>query len=666
MVISSENGNSPPKNVKKRQRKSRFAPSSATMDIPSIPADMKLNKMPLSASVSDALASFRVRMSERKEALTTEPPKPTVVPKNATELSKENEAFDTQKRTSPSASNGKTLPGLPPSKRQRTGRSRFSQATPSNTPMTGSISAIVPPVNSGTMFENGSSFPSQSLGTLSIAPLRREAAPSTNQIALSSLEQERLDVKAIPIAPVKTVNINRKADKKQKLAAVLKISKNDLLDTDPISNPYFDPKLPHPGRLQRPLRKQINIIPKGLVATRAEKDRERATVQVTRSKYVSKLTDGTAQASDVPVLPPLAEDLSLRKTIAAPNYEWWDVPFLAYPDRFLGHEKVEANDTSKDADAKMSGVADHNVDCDDLEIRKDRITHYVHHPPKIKPSKPFREPPVVPLMLTKNEMKKLRRQRRMEAHQEKQEMIAAGLVPPPPPKIKYSNMMRVLATETSIDPTKVESEVREQVEARRKKHEADNEARKKSNEERREKEREKREKDRQTGLMAAVFWISDLSDATNRFKVIRNARQMELTGVMITFKGCNVVVVEGGAKMLRKYKKLMLHRISWEAQKQEQIGNIEPNNGAEGHTGDTREIIVKDDSEPSTDALLTPRCVLVWEGVILSSSFTDFAVFGMRSEFACRKLFREHELEHYWDLCLQAGPSINDNTKIAS
>ena len=42
-----------------------------------------------------------------------------------------------------------------------------------------------------------------------------------------------------------------------------------------------------------------------------------------------------------------------------------------------------------------------------------------------------------------------------------------------------------------------------------------------------------------------------------------NAQQYHLTGCVLVHRDINVVVVEGGPKALKKYKRLMLHRIKW-------------------------------------------------------------------------------------------------------
>lgn len=46
-------------------------------------------------------------------------------------------------------------------------------------------------------------------------------------------------------------------------------------------------------------------------------------------------------------------------------------------------------------------------------------------------------------------------------------------------------------------------------------------------------------------------------------QVDMNAQQYHLTGCVLVYSNVNLVIIEGGPKALRKYKKLMLHRIKW-------------------------------------------------------------------------------------------------------
>jgi len=88
------------------------------------------------------------------------------------------------------------------------------------------------------------------------------------------------------------------------------------------------------------------------------------------------------------------------------------------------------------------------------------------------------------------------------------------------------------------------------------------------------------------------------------------------------FKECNVIVVEGGPKQQKKYRRLILHRIKWD------------------------EDMVKDkDGVPN-------KCVLVWEGTTKERTFQDFKFKALKTEEQVREYFKKHNVQHYWDLAL--------------
>ena len=103
------------------------------------------------------------------------------------------------------------------------------------------------------------------------------------------------------------------------------------------------------------------------------------------------------------------------------------------------------------------------------------------------------KPVVIPVMLTKKERKKIRKQRRRELELEKQEKIRFGFIDKPDPKgacgndglyiyivlvlffhfffsilVRISNLMRVLGTEAVQDPTKITARVKAQIAERQK------------------------------------------------------------------------------------------------------------------------------------------------------------------------------------------------------
>ncbi|KAI0562066.1 U4/U6 small nuclear ribonucleoprotein Prp3 [Gracilaria domingensis] len=476
----------------------------------------------------------------------------------------------------------------------------------------------------------GSRFSTAQPSTLE-KPKRTFEAPPTvpNRTPFSSSQNVaaaagQIDLSSIPIAPVSTLRINRTAQKKRKLDAVLKISDNDLLDKDPTRNPYYDPSIKNTISRSRPPR-EIKFISQGEIAAQAERKREAVLVQARRDEYRKRLADGEGE---LPVLPPLSKDLRV-KDASIPDCEWWDQPFIS--------KKSDASAPDKDGDFDMSSS---------FEIREDRITHYIHHPPPITSAVPKDPPSVLPLMLTKKESKKLRRQRRQEVQKEKQEMVALGLMPPPPPKVKLSNMRRVLLSEVTADPTKVEQQVRQQIEERKRKHELANEERKKSQEERREAAREKIASDQKAGLFAAVYRLGGVH-AGQKFKISVNARQLNMSGALVLHSTFNVVVVEGGKKALRKFKKLMLRRIDW--------AESEKNGSAEDGNNPSNEDSL-DQEERSSKG-----CLLLWEGQIPEACFEQFQTMSLQQEVECRGMFRKRGVEHYWNLCAQASPAGNES-----
>jgi len=75
----------------------------------------------------------------------------------------------------------------------------------------------------------------------------------------------------------------------------------------------------------------------------------------------------------------------------------------------------------------------------------------------------------------------------MEKQKEMQDKIKLGLMKPPPPKIKISNLMRVLGPEAVADPSRIEKEVKKNIQERLKSHLMRNKANKLTKEQKTEK-----------------------------------------------------------------------------------------------------------------------------------------------------------------------------------
>ncbi|KAG5842878.1 hypothetical protein ANANG_G00182420 [Anguilla anguilla] len=289
-----------------------------------------------------------------------------------------------------------------------------------------------------------------------------------------------------------------------------------------------------------------------------------------------------------------------------PAVEWWDSYIVA--------SNVELTPTSTFEDVDFFGV-----------------TNLVEHPTQISPPVDTDKAVTLGVYLTKKEQKKLRRQTRREAQKELQEKVRLGLMPPPEPKVRISNLMRVLGTEAVQDPTKVEAHVRAQMAKRQKAHEEANAARKLTAEQRKEKKVKKLKEDLSHGVHITVYRIRNLTNPAKKFKVEANANQLYLTGTVVLHRDVNIVVVEGGPKAQKKFKKLMLSRIKWEEQTNSK----------------------RDDPEGSdNEGLKKNKCTLVWEGTAKERSFGEMKFKQCPTENMAREHFKKHGTEHYWDLAL--------------
>ncbi|KAK9132217.1 hypothetical protein Scep_011745 [Stephania cephalantha] len=262
------------------------------------------------------------------------------------------------------------------------------------------------------------------------------------------------------------------------------------------------------------------------------------------------------------------------------------------------------------------------------KLKKDKITIYVEHPLPIEPPAEPAPPPPQPLKLTKKEQKKLRTQRRLAKEKDRQEMIRQGLLEPPKPKVKMSNLMKVLGSEATQDPTRLEMEIRTAAAEREQAHVDRNIARKLTPAERREKKERKLFDDPNTlETFVCVYKVNDLSHPQTRFKVDVNAQENRLTGCAVITDEMGVVVVEGGRKSMKRFSKLMLKRINWAA-------------------------AVANEDEEEDDKRPINKCMQVWEGSVAKSSFKRFSVHQCMTEAAARKVFSDAGVSHYWDLAV--------------
>jgi len=364
---------------------------------------------------------------------------------------------------------------------------------------------------------------------------------------------------------------------------------------------HFDSTLAMPKTRTK---RSFDFVQAGSILKKAERQRAKA------AKAQKEKEDKEKKESGIVTTEGEEQTPAKKKVIEIiPDCEWWD--------RFLIHPMVSYNEMDK--------------------IKYEDVTVYVEHPVLIKPPGE-KEPPPMPIYLTKDEQKKLRRRTRMEREKEKQERVLLGLEEPPKPKVKISNLMRVLGSEATADPTQIEQEVRRQMAERVANHEARNQARKLTKDEKKEKKREKLDNDVKRGVHVALFKVNDISDPRHKFKVDVNAREYQLTGCAILYKDKNLVIVEGGAKSIKKFKSMMLKRIDW-------TKTVE---SEETQSDETEE--KKEESAVKKDASKN-KCVLLWEGTILKQNFQQFRFETFPDEEAIRKYLNHRWSEHYWDMC---------------
>lgn len=56
-------------------------------------------------------------------------------------------------------------------------------------------------------------------------------------------------------------------------------------------------------------------------------------------------------------------------------------------------------------------------------------------------------------------------------------------------------------------------------------------------------------------IASVIFRIKELTNPAKKYKIETNAKQLYMTGCVVMFKDCNVIVVEGGPKQQSKFKR---------------------------------------------------------------------------------------------------------------
>mmetsp|Transcript_111362 Transcript_111362/g.315250 ORF Transcript_111362/g.315250 Transcript_111362/m.315250 type:complete len:590 (+) Transcript_111362:104-1873(+) len=422
----------------------------------------------------------------------------------------------------------------------------------------------------------------------------------------------------VPMRPqvVSTLKVNINREKEARLKKILGLKKEGSNE-----NSFFDPSLKTQMKFERTKRKTFRFVEDGALVRKEarlvkkmqekalgmDKEKEREKKGKKDEKNEDKKDKDLEEDANKAELGVRKIEPKIMRREPIPDVEWWDLPFLT-GDSF-GQKRAYT------------------------EVNVEKITPYVEHPIPIKITTEKEVPDAAMMHLTPKERKKLRRLKRQERTQEIRDKIKMGILQPPPPKVKMSNLMRVLGDEAIADPSTIERKVRQQVEQRRKEHEQRNEARKLPAEERKAKKQQKWMAETEPTTQVLVFKIKDLANKRHLFKIDMNAQQFHLTGCCVACPGvANIVIVEGGPRAAKRYKKLMTRRIKW------------PEDQKDDDDDDD------DDDEEVTAPKLQDHCVLIWEGVVKQRNFKNWKVTHARSEAEARKTLSDRGAEHYWEM----------------
>lgn len=147
--------------------------------------------------------------------------------------------------------------------------------------------------------------------------------------------------------------------------------------------------------------------------------------------------------------------------------------------------------------------------------------------------------------------------------------------------------------------------------------------------------------------------VKVLSDPAHRFKVRKNAEQLNLTGVCIFHPSFNMVYVEGASKFIRNYKRLMLHRMAWteaaraRGAEEVEIDNDDEEAGPSEKTNNST-VVTGEDGAQEVVSLENNRCDLVWEGQLRDRAFNNFKPKTCPTDAAAREVLGA-KIAGYWD-----------------
>ena len=428
-------------------------------------------------------------------------------------------------------------------------------------------------------------------GGLDMAEIQRRIAEKRAQIAGNPHASA-----LVPKSELATVSANQRyaqrIEKRSSMTNATTTTEPSTNSPGSSNNPYLATMddMPAKPKYKRPA---LKFAPKGKYIQEAV----RARIEAKKAELQRRVDQTTKQTGLDTELDRVGEG-ALKIYDPIPAVEWWDTQFLPS----MSYADTEGNLRK--------------VQLDEL------ITDLVQHPIPIDPPFEKSEMDTQDVKLTRKERRKARRIRRIQEQKDKQEKIRLGLMEPEKPKVKISNMMRVYGQEASLDPTAIEKKVQLEIQERLEKHLRQNEERKLAPDERSAKRTQKFTEDMSHIVHSAIFRVKGGQvRPVDLAKIRLNAEQYHFVGVEVRLAGTMMILVQGGPKGIRRYKRLLLERVNW--------------NAGEGDESD--EIQTRGPIE----------CVLVWEGQLPKAEFRQFRVHACETEQEVSEALGQ--FYHYWE-----------------
>lgn len=220
------------------------------------------------------------------------------------------------------------------------------------------------------------------------------------------------------------------------------------------------------------------------------------------------------------------------------------------------------------------------------------------------------------LHLTPKEKKKLKRLQRAKKIKEIQDKVKLGLMDPPEAKTRLVNMMKIMAKELALDPSKTEQEIMEKYNKRIQKHLERNEQNKLNHSQKVDKMLRKLKRDSARESRISVLKFEFFTSQKIKFKILKNASQLALVGVCIVppKELPGIIIVQGGKRAVKFFTRLCVNRIQWE----------------------------------------TGKCEVVWTSEIKDANFFNFKLFNVESELEVKKILGKKNAENYWNLVINS------------